>query len=97
MSEENITGKCCNKLHKISYKLSINCNISFGSCLQQVTGTSYGKLQEKVTSCYNNLQEQTTSFLQALCKSYRRSDCIASYRKKWKTTTRKLQQVTWSE
>ena len=54
--------KCCNKLHKTSYKLSINCNILFGSYLQQVAGTSYGKLQERVTSCCNNLEEQTTSF-----------------------------------
>ena len=83
-SKENIAGKSCNKLHKTSYKLTINCNILFGSYLQQVAGTSYGKLQEKVTSCYNKLEEPATSFLQALCKSYRRSYCIAiaSYRKK---------------
>ena len=81
-SKEYITGKCCNKLYKTSYKLTINCNILFASYLQQVSGTSYRKLLVKVLSRCNNLQEQRTSFLQARCKSYKRSSGTASYRKK---------------
>ena len=40
----------------------INGNILFASYLQQVSGTSYGKLSVKVISCYNKLHEQRTSF-----------------------------------
>ena len=60
---------------------TINWNILFASYLQQVSGTSYGKLPVKVISCYNKLHEQRTSFLQARRKSYRRSYGTASYRK----------------
>ena len=81
-SKEYITGKCCNKLNKTSYKLTINWNILFASYLQQVSGTSYRKLLVKVASCCSKLQEERTSFLQPRCKSCRRGYGTASYRKK---------------
>ena len=43
-SKEYITGKGCNRLHKTSYKLTINWNILFARNLLQDSGTSYGKL-----------------------------------------------------
>ena len=81
-SKKYITRKCCNQLYKTSYKLTINWNILFASYLQQVSGTSYGKLPVKVIRCHNKLHEQRTSFLQPRCKSYGRSYRRASYRKK---------------